>query len=169
LRDRFVITAVDLALSSEPVVTAHYPALADYLRAAREITPALVYEAVIAIRRSKLPDPAVEPNAGSFFKNPVLSAATAEALQAQFPGLPTWPQAEGTVKIPAAWLIEYCGWKGVRRGGFGVHPQHALVLVNYGGDDGAELLALAREIAVSVAETFGVELAIEPRVYGTTP
>ena len=80
--------------------------------------------------------------------------------------MPIYPQADGRSKLPAAWLIDACGWKGQRRDGVGVHPQHALVLVNYGSDSGAELLALAGGIAASVKERFGIDLEIEPRVYG---
>ena len=125
-----------------------------------------MFDAVVAIRQKKLPCPDVQPNAGSFFKNPVMPATQAALLLEQFPQLPTYPVGANRVKIPAAWMIEYCGWKGFKKNGFGVHPQHALVLVNYGNDNGRELLALASAIAASVADTFGVTLEIEPRVYG---
>jgi len=125
-----------------------------------------VSQAVIAIRRSKLPDPAVIGNAGSFFKNPVLDGARARQLATQFPGLPQYPQADGTIKLPAAWLIDYCGWKGHRDDGLGIHPEHALVIVNYGNNRGAALLQLAGRVAASVEDTFGVALEIEPRIYG---
>lgn len=168
LRDQVVITAVDLRLATEPRVQASYPALAGYLdqQGIAKPSPRQIFEAVVAIRQSKLPDPSREPNAGSFFKNPVLDRAQSEALLAEFPGLPSYPQPDSSVKIPAAWLIDYCGWKGFRRDGVGVHPEHALVLVNYGSDSGAALLALAGEIAATVADTFGIELVIEPRIYG---
>jgi UDP-N-acetylmuramate dehydrogenase len=168
LRDTSVITAVDLRLSRRAAPRWHYPSLAAEL-AARGIaqpSPGQVFDAVVAIRRSRLPDPALEPNAGSFFKNPVLPEDAAQALLADYPALPHFPAAEGRIKLPAAWLIEQCGWKGQRQGGVGVHPGHALVLVNYGGNDGAALLALAEAIRASVAARFGVELEIEPRVYG---
>ena len=167
-RDQLVITALDLKLSRVPEVRADYPALAAHLAASDspEVTPRVVFEAVVAIRRSKLPDPARIPNAGSFFKNPVLDAQHGQHLQQRFPELPVYAQPDGRVKLPAAWLIDHCGWKGRRVGGVGVHPEHALVLANYGADSGERLLQLAAEIAASVAECFGVELAIEPRVYG---
>ena len=120
----------------------------------------------MAIRSTKLPDPAVEPNAGSFFKNPVVTAEDAHALQASYPAIPVFPQSDGGVKLAAGWMIEYCGWKGCTRGTVGVHPEHALVLVNRGEATGLTLLALARDIALSVFKTFGVSLVIEPRVYG---
>ena len=168
LQDQLVITAVTLVLSRRPAVQAVYPVLAQALRerGIETPTPQAVFEAVVDIRRSKLPDPALVPNAGSFFKNPVLSADRAQALAARFPGLPQYPQADGQVKLPAAWLIDYCGWKGHRADGLGIHPEHALVIVNYGNNQGAQLLALAAEVAGSVLDAFDVALEIEPRVYG---
>ena len=165
-RDRLVITAVDLELSRRPQVNTAYPALAAELQGMAQPGPVDVFDAVVAVRKRRLPDPAREPNAGSFFKNPVVDAAITRRLLAQFPGLPAYPQEDGRNKLPAAWLIENCGWKGERRGGVGVHPQHALVLVNYGSDSGTELLALAADICVAGKARFGIELEIEPRVYG---
>ncbi len=168
LRDKVVITALELTLWTEPRLQLEYPALATALagRDRATLTPMDVFEAVVAIRRSRLPDPAITPNVGSFFKNPVVDAPQAAALAHRFPGIPQYPQPRGQVKLPAAWLIDYCGWKGARRGGFGVHPDHALVLVGLGGDRGSELLELAAEVAASVMATFGIALEIEPRVYG---
>jgi UDP-N-acetylmuramate dehydrogenase len=130
-------------------------------RGAASPTATEVADAVAAIRRRKLPDPATLGNAGSFFKNPVVPADVADALQAREPGLPAWP-ADGGTKLAAAWLIERCGWKGHRRGDAGVHAHHALVLVNHGQARGAEILALARDIQRSVHERFGVQLDPEP-------
>ncbi|CAA0119809.1 UDP-N-acetylenolpyruvoylglucosamine reductase [Halioglobus japonicus] len=168
LRDQLVITAVDLQLSLHGAVKTTYPALASYFdeHPQTEATPAAVFAAVVDIRRSKLPDPAVIPNAGSFFKNPVMSGQAAEALAAAYPQLPRFPQPDGTVKVSAAWMIDRCGWKGFRRDNVGVHADHALVLVNYGCERGAQLLQLADDIAQSVEKAFGVQLEIEPRVYG---
>jgi len=168
LRDRLLISAVDLCLSRQPRVQIRYPALGGFLEQAgqNDPTPGQVFDAVVSIRRSKLPDPALEPNAGSFFKNPLLEAARAQELAEKYPNLPQYPQADGRVKLAAAWLIEFCGWKGYREDDIGIHPQHALVIVNYGNDNGARLLSLASEVAATVAATFGVELVIEPRVYG---
>lgn len=166
-RDRIIITQVDMELALSPAVDISYPALANCFAAAcASPSPLEVFDAVVALRQSKLPDPAQLPNAGSFFKNPVLAADSASALLEKYPGLPGYPQPDGRVKLPAAWMIDHCGWKGRQRDGLGVHPEHALVLVNYGSNNGAQLLALAREIADSVAAEFGVELCIEPRVYG---
>ena len=168
LRDRVMITAVELQLSREPRVHAEYPALADALAHHRgsRLNPQAVFDAVVNIRRNKLPDPTVEPNAGSFFKNPLVSAELAQELVNKFPALPSYPQADGQVKLAAAWMIEHCGWKGYREDDIGVHPDHALVLVNYGNKSGERLLSLASEIAATVADTFGLQLVIEPRVYG---
>jgi UDP-N-acetylmuramate dehydrogenase len=167
LQDQLVITAVDLRLSRRPSVQADYPVLARVLeQRGSEPTPRAVFDAVVDIRRSKLPDPARVHNAGSFFKNPLLSEQRVQDLARRFPGLPQYPQPGGGIKLPAAWLIEFCGWKGHRDRGLGVHPEHALVLVNYGNDDGADLLSLARAIADSVLDTFDIALEIEPRIYG---
>ncbi len=122
-----------------------------------------VADAVSSIRRRKLPDPATLGNAGSFFKNPLVSTAQAAALKAREPHLPVWPAAD-SVKLAAAWMIEQCGWKGYRDGDAGVHSQHALVLVNHGQASGAELLGLARRIQDSVEQRFGVRLEAEPVV-----
>jgi len=168
MKDRLVITAVDLRLSRSPQVDISYPSLSQYFREHPDIdpTPAAVFDAVVEIRGSRLPDPGREPNAGSVFKNPVISPGDAARLAESAPGCPQFPQPDGRVKVPAAWLIEQCGWKGVRRGDVGVHRQHALVLVNHGNGDGGQLLSLAREIARSVLATFGLELEMEPRIYG---
>ena len=168
LRDRVVITSVDLLLSKNPALQLAYPALKNYLqsRNADALTPQAIFDAVVNIRRSRLPDPGVTPNAGSFFKNPVISQGRWDELRIHAPKLPSYPQSNGQVKLPAAWLIDQCGWKGKRLGGYGVHPEHALVLVNHGGDNGAELLELARQISRSVEGIYGIELEIEPRVYG---
>ncbi|MEM8562403.1 MAG: UDP-N-acetylmuramate dehydrogenase [Pseudomonadota bacterium] len=169
LRDKFVITGVDLRLQREAQVQTDYPALADQLQQKphEEVTPQQIFEAVVAIRRRKLPDPLDVPNAGSFFKNPVVNANRARELRQEFAALPQYAQSDGDIKLPAAWLIEHCGWKGYRRDGLGVHPEHALVLVNYGSGQGRPLLHLAREIADSVLDVFDIALEIEPRVYGS--
>lgn len=121
-----------------------------------------VFDAVCAIRRAKLPDPAELGNAGSFFKNPVVSAERhAQLLQAQ-PALVSYPQPDGQYKLAAGWLIDRCGWKGRRVGTVGMHARQALVLVNYGGAQADEVLALATAVRASVQEKFGVALEMEP-------
>jgi len=127
-------------------------------------TPRQIFDAVCDIRRRKLPDPAVLGNAGSFFKNPVVDAARAGRLQGQFPDLRTYPQADGRVKLAAGWLIERAGWKGRRLGPVGMHERQALVLVNHGGAQAADVLALAGAVRVDVQERFGVDLEQEPVV-----
>ncbi len=167
LRDEVIITAVDLRLSKQPSSQTGYPSLQAHLESAGidSATPEQVFNAVMDIRRSKLPDPAVQPNAGSFFKNPVLDTAGANALRERFPDIPCYEQSDGSVKVAAAWLIDQCGWRGHRVRGVGVHSEHALVLVNDGGDSAQELLRLADAIAADVAAKFDIDLAIEPRVY----
>ncbi|XEG74496.1 UDP-N-acetylmuramate dehydrogenase [Pseudomonas sp. abacavir_1] len=127
--------------------------------------PADVARVICAIRREKLPDPAVLGNAGSFFKNPLVSAAVAERLRGEYPDLVAYPQADGQVKLAAGWLIDKAGWKGFRDGAAGVHAQQALVLVNYGGASGAQIQALAERIREDIRQRFGVELEMEPNLY----
>jgi UDP-N-acetylmuramate dehydrogenase len=167
--ERYVVTAVEFALTRAPALRLDYAGLGDELVAMGFDTPTAsqVAEAVCRIRRRKLPDPALLGNAGSFFKNPIVPAAQADALKAQHPALPMFGgNDDGTRKLSAAWLIDSCGWKGHRDGDAGVAETHALVLVNYGNATGAQLLALARRIAGSVHERFGVALEPEPRIIG---
>jgi len=121
-----------------------------------------VADTVIAIRRRKLPDPAQIGNAGSFFKNPVVSSAQCAALLEQFPTLVHHRQPDGSEKLAAGWLIDQCGWKGRTLGAAGVYPQQALVLVNRGGATGADVVALARAIQADVQARYGVLLEPEP-------
>jgi UDP-N-acetylmuramate dehydrogenase len=119
-----------------------------------------VRDAVIHIRKNKLPDPAVTGNAGSFFKNPVVSKAKAAQLRNAYTTMPCY-DSNDEVKISAAWLIEQCGWRGKRQGNVGVHPQQALVIVNYGGATGSEVLALSQAIVDDVLQRFGIQLERE--------
>jgi UDP-N-acetylmuramate dehydrogenase len=127
-----------------------------------DITPQAVAEAVIATRRSKLPDPAQIGNAGSFFHNPVVTADVADLLKAAHPMLPCYPQADGRVKLAAGWLIEQCGWKGKALGPVGMFAQQALVLVNHGGACAADVHALMQAVQNEVQTRFGVKLMPEP-------
>ena len=129
-----------------------------------KIDPTTVSAAVIAIRSRKLPDPAKIGNAGSFFKNPVVSAATEEALAARWPGLVSFVQPDGSYKLAAGWLIDQCGWKGKSLGAAGVYEKQALVLVNRGGASGAEIWRLAQTIQADVQSRYGVLLEAEPIV-----
>ena len=126
------------------------------------VTPQQVSDTVIAIRRRKLPDPAQIGNAGSFFKNPVVSKAHCATLLAQHPGLVHHAQPDGSEKLAAGWLIDQCGWKGRSMGAAGVYPKQALVLVNHGGASGADIVALAEAIKADVRTRYGVQLEIEP-------
>ena len=123
-----------------------------------------VRAAVGNIRRRKLPDPAMIGNAGSFFKNPVVGNDLLVSLQENFPGIPFYQSTPEMVKIPAAWLIEQCGWKGFRSGDAGVHPDQPLVLVNYGSATGKQILALADQIMDSVNKKFGITLEAEVNI-----
>jgi UDP-N-acetylmuramate dehydrogenase len=167
--DRYVVTAVDFRLSRTPHLRLDYAGVGDELIAMgiEHPRPSQVAEAVCRIRRRKLPDPAIVGNAGSFFKNPIVPAAVADALQAAHAKLPMFRTGdEATRKLSAAWLIDQCGWKGHRDGDAGVAESHALVLVNHGAATGAQLLALARRIAASVRERFDVAIEPEPRIVG---
>jgi len=166
-RGQWLIVSVRFALPKvwQPVLT--YPDLAKHTRLAVApsfITAQAVLDAVCEIRRRKLPDPAVLGNAGSFFKNPVVSATQHQALLSRFVKLVAYSQPDGGYKLAAGWLIEHCGFRGLRSGAVGVHTQQALVLVNYGGAQADELLALAQTIIQAVQKTFGVVLEIEPVV-----
>ena len=114
-----------------------------------------------------MPDPEIIGNAGSFFKNPVVSISVAESIKNRFPLIPSFDDQSGGIKLAAAWLIEQCGWKGKRFGDAGVHDRQALVLVNYGKSTGKEIYNLSEEIKKSVEEKFGVELEREVEVVGT--
>lgn len=174
--DRWLVTAVEfklLPIAETAALKLDYAGLRDELTSMGVATPAArdVAEAVIRLRRRKLPDPAVVGNAGSFFKNPVVPVAQANALLAEYPRLPTFRgDSDTTRKLSAAWLIDACGWKGHRddagSGDAGVSDRHALVLVNHGKATGAELLSLARRIAESVRVRFGVAIEPEPRIVG---
>jgi UDP-N-acetylmuramate dehydrogenase len=126
----------------------------------------VVAELVCQIRRSKLPDPAKLGNAGSFFKNPLVDSGQLGHLKARYPNIPHYRQPDGRYKIAAGWLIEHAGWKGVRDGSVGVHAQQALVLVNYGGARGDDILRLAERISEDVQRGFGLELEMEPQRLG---
>lgn len=167
LRDKYVITSVTYRLSTVPTIRASYKDVTEEF-AVRGITqPTImdVYSSVVAIRTRKLPDPKVIGNAGSFFKNPVVSAQKAATLRESYPLLPVYPQADGSSKLAAAWLIDQCGWKGIREGDAGVHANQALVLVNHGSAEGAQIIDLATRIQQSVFDRFGVELEREVNVW----
>ena len=159
-----IIVDVTFALPDAWQPNTRYAELANALVEAgfAQPTPQQVSDTVVAIRRRKLPDPAVIGNAGSFFKNPVVTSAQCAALLEQFPSLVHHAQPDGTEKLAAGWLIDQCGWKGRNLGAAGVYPKQALVLVNNGGATGAEVVALAAAIRADVQQRYGVLLEAEP-------
>lgn len=167
LKDQYVITSVTFRLRKQPQLNLTYPALKAALDhiAEGEITPQQVSAAVIDIRQTKLPDPTLIPNVGSFFKNPVIDQQQFEVLQAENPAIVSYPAAANQVKLAAGWLIDQAGWRGREIGGAMVHEQQALVLTNPGKLSGQVVLELADLIKQSVLEQFGVRLEMEPRIY----
>lgn len=165
---RYIVTAVRFVLPRSRALRTDYAGLGEQLARMGVENPAPfhVAEAVVHLRTRKLPDPAVIGNAGSFFKNPLLSCAQADALKREFPELPGWPQADGQSKVSAAWLIETAGFKGVREGDAGISNRHALVLVNHGQATGPQLWALAQKVMLGVQQKFGVQLEPEPVLIG---
>jgi len=172
LQGQFVITSVSFKLTDLSGPQAAYQYRTDYgdLRKklaemkVRDLSLRAVSDAICRIRRAKLPDPKELGNAGSFFKNPSVPKVQYEILAARYPAMPHFSQDDGSVKIPAGWLIEQCGWKGKRAGCVGVHKDQALVLVHYGGASGREILDLAHSIQVSVKKQFEIELLLEVNV-----
>jgi len=164
-KGRYIITHVVFRLDKTPTFHTSYGAIRETLAemgvSDEALTIQAVSEAVIRIRRSKLPDPAQIGNAGSFFKNPEIPQAHYDRLKAVHPDMPGYPVGEGAVKVPAGWLIERCGWKGRRVGNTGVHAKQALVLVNHGGASGQEIRELAGAVQASVQQQFGIGLTPE--------
>ena len=167
LKDRYIITSVQFKLTKRDhkINTSYGDILAELAKNNIE-NPGLtdVSNAVIAIRQSKLPDPKELGNSGSFFKNPIIPKADFEKAHAKFPDMKFYPVSETEVKVPAGWLIEQAGFKGKRFGDAGVHKNQALVLVNYGGATGQEILAVSREIQRTILEKFGIAIAAEVNV-----
>jgi UDP-N-acetylmuramate dehydrogenase len=166
LRGKYLIWSVTFKLRLNPVVNLEYGAIKQELSVMGIQNPGIsdVSKAVCNIRKSKLPDPEVIGNSGSFFKNPTVGLKFAETLKETFPNLVSYSLGNQEVKLAAGWLIEQCGWKGFREGDAGVHQSQALVLVNYGNAKGSEILTLAHRIQNSVYERFGVKLEMEVNV-----
>lgn len=163
LKNKVIITEVTFKLRKKPVYVTHYGNIEEELtKNFAKVNIQNIRKAVISIRQRKLPDPKVLPNAGSFFKNPVVPVAVAESLKKAYENMPLFPSDKKTAKLAAGWLIEQCGWKGKRVGNVGVHEHQALVLVNYGDAEAAELKKLATDIQQSVKEKFNID--IEPEV-----
>ena len=166
LKGRYIVTAVTFKLAKEHRLNTSYGAIQTTLQEMQVQQPTIqdVSAAVCHIRSTKLPNPKEIGNAGSFFKNPEIPIAQFEALKAQFPDIPSYPVSETTVKVPAGWLIEQCGWKGKVIENYGVHKNQALVLVNYGGAKGEQVRKLAFEIIDSVEQKFGIRLHPEVNI-----
>jgi UDP-N-acetylmuramate dehydrogenase len=164
LKNRFVILSVEFLLQKNPILKLDYGSVKQELERSGIVKPGIkeVSQAIINIRRSKLPDPAEIGNAGSFFKNPVVHNLVFNDLKSEYPDIVGYSDNFGTTKLAAGWLIEKAGWKGYRSGDAGVHQKQALVLVNYGKATGRDIYGLAMQIQHSVKEKFGVLL--EPEV-----
>lgn len=167
LKDRYFISSITLSLTKKDHrFNVSYGAIREVLeeKNVKELTIRAISEAVIDIRKKKLPDPLLIGNAGSFFKNPSIDLSAFDALKKKYPAVPSFPGEKNLVKIPAAWLIEQCGWKGKTLDNIGVHKHQALVLVNYGNGDGQKIWQLAMDIQSSVKEKFNIELTPEVNV-----
>ena len=166
-KNQFAITHVTFRLRKEPKFNTSYGALEQELEkmGVTELSIKAISDAVISIRESKLPDPKIIGNAGSFFKNPTIAKAFYQSLKKQNPDIPGYESKDHTsVKVPAGWLVEQCGWKGFKNGDAGVHEKQALVLVNYGSATGAEIFNLSTQVKESVMEKFGIDLEREVNV-----
>ena len=161
-----IITAVDLRLSKRPVVNTSYPALREVVPV-DAATPSDVLAAVVAIRQSKLPDPGVEANVGSFFKNPIVDCVRAEHMKAEYPDMPQYPVDANTVKLSAAWMIDQLGWRGVEECGVSVSEKHALVVINKSARYASEVIEFTNKVTYSVSEKYSVSLDREPELVGS--
>jgi UDP-N-acetylmuramate dehydrogenase len=166
LRDRYLITHVDFKLNKHPEININYAALNQFLYNKGIVNPTVkdISNAVIEIRKSKLPDPSVLGNAGSFFKNPVIHNLLFQNLQQEFPDIIGHKESNDFTKISAAWLIEKTNWKGKRVGNAGFHDKQALVLVNHGNATGRELFHVAMLAKQAVIENFSIELDMEVNI-----
>lgn len=162
-KGKYVITSVTFKLNKTPIFKTSYGDIQKTLAEMNvtDLSIKAVSDAVISIRKSKLPDPAKIGNSGSFFKNPEIPKAQYDDLKERFENIPSYPINQTTVKVPAGWLIEQTGWKGFRDGEIGVHARQALVLVNYGNGTGEQIKALSAKIQASVLEKFGISLSTE--------
>jgi UDP-N-acetylmuramate dehydrogenase len=165
-KNQYIILNVTYRLNKQPRFNTSYGAIEQELErmGVQQLSIQAISQAVINIRTSKLPDPAKIGNAGSFFKNPSVAAVVYEQLKKQYPAIVGYPNADGTIKLAAGWLIEQSGWKGYRRGDAGVHDKQALVLVNHGDATGKDIYDLSEDVMKSVYEKFGVHLEREVNV-----
>ncbi|MDG5767978.1 UDP-N-acetylmuramate dehydrogenase [Balneolales bacterium ANBcel1] len=167
-KDQWLITSVTLTLNKKPKINTDFGNLVAVLSGWGIRKPDIrdISRAVRHIRSTKLPDPATTGNAGSFFKNPIVPDSRYSELQKMYPDLPGYPSGSSQMKIPAAWLIDHCGYKGFRSGDAGIHEHHALIIVNYGNATGRQLIDLAKQIQYSVFQTFGIQLEPEVNIIG---
>jgi len=164
LNNQSFITCIRLRLSKTPQSVTHYPALSHYLALHQlDNTPENIFSAVCSIRKAKLPDPAHIPNAGSFFKNPLISINQFERLKQHYPEAIGYPADGQKIKVAAGWLIEQAGWKGKILNGVGMHDKQALVLINPGKQSGEAVLDVAHQLVKDIQEQFEITLEIEPR------
>lgn len=165
-KDQYIITSVTFRLTKKPTFNTSYGAINQELErmGITELSVKSISDAVINIRRTKLPDPAKIGNSGSFFKNPVLTNKVFANIKQNHPEIASYPNGENHTKVAAGWLIEQAGWKGKTIGNYGVHKNQALVLVNYGGATGSEIYELSQKIIDSVKAKFGVELQREVNI-----
>jgi UDP-N-acetylmuramate dehydrogenase len=164
LKDKVVITHVSFRLKKVPAFSTGYPDLAREMDQFDETTLQNIRQAVINIRKAKLPDPSETGNAGSFFKNPVVTASQASNLKKFYPAIPLYPMDSSSVKVSAAWLIEQSGWKGRNSGKAGTHKRQPLILINLGGATGLDILECASRIQKAVKSQFGIGLEMEVNV-----
>ena len=160
LKNRAIVTNVIFKLSNTPNFKLNYGEIENLVKAQGEVSAKTIKEVITEVRKLKLPEPKEIGNGGSFFKNPVVDNQVAQKIQANYPDMPSYPAGIKT-KIPAGWLIEKAGWKGKTVGNCGVHKNQALVLVNYGGATGKEILQLSKQIASDVYKMFGIEITPE--------
>lgn len=163
-KDKYVITYVTYRLRKKPEYLLDYANLRELVAAKGSLTPATLREVIKDVRSAKLPDVSELGSAGSFFMNPVVSREHAAELALQYPQMPQYDTADGRKKLSAAWLIDTCGWKGKKVGNVGVYKSQPLVIVNYGGATGEEILNFSMQIVTSVKEKFGVTLVREVNV-----
>ena len=167
VKGQYIIVSVTFELThTEHNLKTSYGAIGEELKKMNVKSPTIkdVSKAVIAIRQSKLPDPKRLGNSGSFFKNPVVTVSKFKELESQFPNIPHYPVSEQEIKIPAGWLIETAGFKGKNFGNYGVHKNQALVLVNYGGAKGKDILNLSQTIQKAIDTIFGIPLEAEVNI-----
>ena len=166
LKGQYLISSVIFKLDKKPTFKTSYGAITNELENMKvtELSIQAISDAVINIRQSKLPDPKVTGNAGSFFKNPVVPISLAENIKKEYPEAAAYPLDDNSMKLAAGWLIDKAGWKGKTYGNYGVHPKQALVLVNYGGATGQNIYDLSTEILTDIKSKFGVELEREVNI-----